>query len=64
MNIKSEICKLNILGNEQYRSLKSRQYDKLLSNCNWPKNDLVIEFDNHPNKFLNWVPYLSTRCFQ
>ena len=49
---------------EQYPFLKSRRYDKLLSNCNWPKNDLVIGSDNHSNKYLNWVPHLSTRCFQ
>ena len=64
MKIKSEICKLNILENEQYPSLKNRQFDKLLSNCSWPKNDLVIDFDSHPNKYLNWVPHWSTRCFQ
>ena len=64
MKIKSEISKLNILENEQYPSLKNRQYDKLLSNCNWPKNNLVIDFDNHLNKYLNWIPHLSTRCFQ
>ena len=23
------------------------------------KNSLVIDFDNHPNKYPNWVPHLS-----
>ena len=43
---------------------EKQKYDKLLSNFNRPKNNLVIDFDNHPNKYLNWIPHLSTRCSQ
>ena len=25
---------------------------------NRPKNSLVSDFDNHPNKYPNWVPHL------
>ena len=36
--------------------------------CLWPakvsQNGLVINFDNHPNNYPNWVPHLGTQCFQ
>ena len=31
---------------------------------NPPKNGLVINFDNRPNKQLNWVANLGNQCFE